>query len=381
MLQNNWMKTIAIDGVAETANAQTKKIKLPTSNFIGNINLRIAATVLNAGDDAAMAARFIDQITRIKVVGNGANTILDLKPKQLRNIMAPTLGTIPPQNFTEKNDDVEWIDFPICFGRYMWDEEYILPAQLFKTLNLEVEYNLSDIADPGWDTGSMKFYVDVDEFISQKDPLSAKIIKRTEIQTGTTKSGSVDVDMPLGGTYRRIMAMLEDDDAEEGVDITKLQFRINNGAEVPITAEWINLQNQNKVEFNMPNASLAGKVVRADTAVILTDLGSINAFSLIPEVSLTGSTNIVAGGAVAGGTITADINNETSYGTAAALRLWAESKAAIPECAIIVFDKNGNMAKCPNSALWNDAKLRLTGANANGTYYVVLEEVLPSIRG
>jgi len=379
MLQNNWLKTQVIDGVTETSNNQTKKIKLPTSNFIGNINLRLGATVLNAGDDETATAYLIDQIKRIKVVGNGANTILDLTPKELRNIMEPTLGAMPAQNLTDKNDEIAWIDFPICMGRDMWDEDYILPAQLFKNLNLEVEYNLSDIVEPGWDTGSMKFWVDVDEFISPKDPMSAKIIKRTEVETGTTKAGSIDVSMPLGGTYRRIMTILEDDDAEEGVDITNLQFRINNGAEIPTTVEWINLQNQNKHEFNMPYASLSAKIIRQDAQTILTELGSINAYSLMPETSLTGSTNIVGGGSVAGGTITVDMNKEATYNTSAPWRLWAESKAAIPESAIIVFDKQGNMNKCPDSNVWNDAKLRLTGANASGTYYVVLEEVLPSI--
>lgn len=376
MLQENWLKTIQVDGVAESSNAQTKKFSLPTSNFIGNINLRIGATVLNASNDADQTALFIDQITKIRIVGDGFATILDLGPKKLRSIMAPTLGHMPGRNFTNLNDEVETIDFPICMGRFFHDTEYMLPAQLFKTLNLEVEYNLSDIADPGWDTTSMTFWLDVDEYVSNKDPLTAKILKRTEPKTGTTSAATFDVDMPLGGTYRRIMTMLEDDDAEENVDITKLQLSINNSAEIPITAGWDMLQAANMHEFNMPYAELNGVVTKADAGTILTELGSISGFSLVPETSLTGSTNIVSGGAPSGGTITVDTNNEASYGTIIPLRLQATSKTAIPECAFIVFDKNGNMNLCPDSSVWNDCKLKLTGANANGTYSVVLEEVI-----
>jgi len=376
MLQDNWLRTIQSDGVSETSNAQTKKFALPTSNFIGNINLRVGATVLNAGNDANQESLLIDQITKIRVVGDGFATIVDLKPKELRAIMAPTLGAMPTRNFTQLNDEVETIDFPICMGRFLYDTEYILPAQLFKNLSLEIEYNLSDIADPGWDTGSMAFWLDVDEYISNKDPLSAKILKRTEVKSATTSSGDMDVDMPLGGKYRRVMTMLEDDDAEENVDITKLQFRINNGAEIPITVGWDMLQRANKDEFNMPYAELAGTVTKANADTIITELGSISGYSTHSEATLTGSTNIIASATIGGGTMTMDVNNEADYTTIAAIRFMAQSKAAIPECAFITFDKGGNINLCPDSSVWNDAKLRLTGANANGTYSVVLEEVV-----
>jgi len=376
MIKENWLSTILLDNETQTVDNTVKKIDLPTSNFIGNIHLRCGATINNQGNDADFTTLFIDMINSIKVIGNGFATILDLTPKQLRAIMTPTLGHFPFQNLTHKDGEKWWIDLPICFGRYPYDTDYVLPAKAFQNLQLEIDYNLSDTSDPGFDTGTFEVYCAVDELVSDASVSSKKIIRRTAVETGTTKSGNIDVELPRGGIYKRILAMCEDDDAEEGTDITKVQLRINNGAEIPITARWVDLQMQNMREFGLPPATLEGVVTKADADTIITELGSISEFQLSPEATLTGSTNIVAGGTVSGGTITCDINNEAAYSTVAPLRLHAKSKSGIPESVVIAFDKNLDMSLCPDSSQFNDATLRLTGANANGTYAVVLEEVV-----
>jgi len=390
MLQENWMHTIVEDGATQTSDSATYKKKLPTSNFIGNINLRCSMTVNNDGNDADFDHLFIDQIDKIKLIGNGSATILDLEPKELRKIMTPVLGAEPAYNRTSVEAATEWIDFPIVMGRYKYDEEYILPAQLFKTLELQVEYSV-DVTDPAWDTGTFTIDVDVDELISAADPMSKKIIKRTQIENGATKSGTIDVDMPLGGIYKRIMVMVEDEDAADGTDVTKVQYRINNGSEIPLTANWDTLQNMNKDDFNLPDATVVGSTCKANDDTVLTELGLVKDFkvALLDPNPTANVVEICGADAISGGQLTMDMYKSaalteatdanrtiTAQTTCQTVMFRATSHTAIPEAVFIIFDKKGDMSKCPDSSRWNDAKVRLTGANANGTYNVCLEEII-----
>jgi len=390
MLQENWLHTMVDSGTAQTSDSATYKQKLPTSNFIGNINLRCKATVNNAGNDADFAHLFIDQIDKIKLVGNGSSVIVDLEPKELQKIMTPIIGACPAQNRTSVEAEYEWVDLPIVMGRYKYDTEYILPAQLFKRLELQVEYSM-ETSDPAWDTGTFTPYVSVDEYISSKDPLSAKIIKRTQVENGTTKSGTIDVDLPLGGIYKRIMVMVEDEDAADGTDVTQVQLRVNNGSELPLTEAWDILQQINKDEFNLPLATIHGTTCKANDDTILTELGTVKQFNVAwkdPNPTAN-AVSIVGCDAVSGGELTVDAyisaalteatdanRTITADTTCQTLMFDAVSHTAIPEAVFIVFDKKGDMNLCPDSSVWNDCKVRLTGANSNGTYNVVLEEII-----
>lgn len=393
MLQENWMHTIVEDGDAQSSDSGTYKKKLPTSNFIGNINLKCSATVNNAGNNDDMDHLFIDQIDKIKLIGNGSATILDLEPKELRKLMTPVLGATPAQNFTGIEAETAWADFPIVLGRYKYDEEYILPAQLFKNLELIVDYSM-DITDPAWDTGTFTIDVDVDEFISSADPISKKVIKRTQVENGDTKSGTISVDMPLGGQFKRIMVMVEDEDAADGTDVTKVKFGINNFSEIVLTANWDTLQNMNKDDFNLPEAVLCGSTCKANDGTILTDLGIVKDFkvALLNPDPTSNAVSICGADAISGGQLTMDMYISAALtevtdasrtiaadSTKQTIMFNATSHTAIPEAIFIIFDKRGDMSKCPDSSRWNDAKLELTGANANGTYNVCLEEIISAL--
>lgn len=180
VINENWQKTIVEDQVSYSSNSQTKKIELPKSNAIGGIDIRLSATNLNDSNDANQVTEFLDMITKIRVTGNGSLPIVDLRPKELRAFAAPQLGHMPEQYLTHKDGESWGVDLPIYFGRYWHDRQYLLPAKLFSNLYLEIEYNLSDIADPGFDTGSMTAYVSVDEYVGNL-PKEKFVIKRTEV--------------------------------------------------------------------------------------------------------------------------------------------------------------------------------------------------------
>ena len=392
-MQENWLRTKIIDGVAETSNGKTKPISLPTSNFIGNIRLRCGATVNNAGNDADFAHLWLDQIDKIKVVGNGFATIVDLKPKQLRAMMTPVYGSIPGYNFTQVEAETSWVDLPICFGRFPYDKQYILPAKLFKTLNLEVEYSM-ETTDPAWDTGTFTIWAECDEYISNDDPASKRIIRRTEVESGTTSAGNIDVDLPLGNVYKRIWCQSDDNNVAEGTSITDVQLRINNGSEIPLTSGWDILHASNDQDFGLAPATLSGTVSKADDDTVITDLGTLKTF-MVDVVDSEPSANQLAtteADAIAGGTatlkaqITVALTEATDASrtigadsTARLKRFNAESLFGIPEFTCIILDKGGDMSKCPDSAQFNDAKIRMTGADTNATYSVCLEEVVQAL--
>ena len=390
-MQGNWLVTVLEDHNSQTNNNDTYRKKLPRSNFIGAIHIRLSATINNAGNDADFVTDFLEVVQRIRVKGNGFADILDLTGKELRNIMTPTIGAQPGYNLTHKEAEYISYDFPILFGRYEHDTEYILPAKLFKTLNLEIQYNLTPITDPGFDTQTFTIDVTVEEYISDDNPFSKKIIKRTEVESDTTKSGNINVELPLGGIYKQIMIQQEDDNVDVGTSIGEVQLRINNGSEIPYTVRFVELMSMNMKEMGLPPAILTGVTTKANDDTIITNLGRIKSAQIDYEDGSQG-TNILervtidgwAGGqltlkcdATAALTEATDANRTVSaYTTIAPVRYTAESFDAVPECAFLVFDKNGDMSLCPDSSAFNDATVRLAGADTNATYSVCLEEIV-----
>ena len=387
-LSGKWLRNILVDHIAETNDSQEKSINLPTTNFIGTIWIKCQATVLNADDDADMTTNnFLDVVKRIRIEGNSSAVICTLTGKELRNILARYYGELPRRQLTHKNGEYEQIEFPILFGRFYHDREYILPAKLFTDLKLYIDYNLSDVADPGWTTATFTIDVAIDQLVSSHSGEGVPFIRKREIETGTTKAGDILVDMPLGGAYKAIMVQSEDDDVDTGVSISKVKLSLDSETEVPFTRRWIDLEEDNKAELGLPQATLAGVVCKADTGTQITDLGTIESVVCMMEETFPGGTDGLSIGAThAGGTITFNVTEIDELDVAAEadiapIQFIAKAKAAVPECVFIIFDKNSDMDLLLDSSKYNKVETVLTGVDTNATYSVCLEDVISISRG
>ena len=383
-LSGKWLRNIIVDHIAETNDSQEKAIDLPTTNFIGHITLKCSATLNNAGNDADFVSNFIDIIKRVRVEGNSSAVICTLTGKELRNILARYAGSMPHIHLTHKDAEYSEVTFTIPFGRFLHDREYILPAKLFTDLKLYIDYTLTPVADPGWDTGTFTIDVGIDQLVSSHSGEGVPFIRRREIETGTTKAGDILVEMPLGGEYKAIMVQSEDDDVDTGVSISKVKLSLDSETEVPFTERWIDLEETNRIELGLPKAELRGEVTKADADTLITDLGTIECATATMSESLGTGKVQVCGLTHAGGTITFNVSESdtgAALTTVQPIEVVAKAKSAVPECVFIIFDKNSDMDLLLDSSKYNRVEAVLTGVDANATYSVCLEDVISISRG
>ncbi|MBA7683794.1 hypothetical protein ES703_92179 [subsurface metagenome] len=221
-----WLRTILEDHVAVGDAVTSITVPLPTSNFIGGLDIRLSGT----GGSGTVVLD--DIITKVEVIANGSAVIKSLSGGDLRRIATFDTGVVP--EITEDSDGTaDGITVPVSFGRYVRDLLCMLPAKIFKTLQLKITTGTL-IATTVFATGTVKLDVVCEEYVSNDDPLSKLILKDTEVESHTSAAQTKDIELPLGNRYRRAMVFC----TEGQTDLELIQVRINNGAVIPLTTRY-----------------------------------------------------------------------------------------------------------------------------------------------
>lgn len=245
-MAGQWLRTKVIDAKAETVAitaTYTDTINLPKTNFIGNILVALKMVRVATGTVI---------VDKIEVVGNGAATLISLTGVELQKIMTFDYSNIQQpvsaaaawnlqDGVAAAGTETVIQPYMISFGRFIGDTLCMLPAKLFKTLQLKITYSTAVAA-----MTSISLYVTVDEYVSDEDPATKLILKKTEIESKATGTGSIDFDLPLGNAYRRLMLY-----ASVCTTVSDISLRANNGAEIPYTDNYDMIAIMNMYDYEM----------------------------------------------------------------------------------------------------------------------------------
>lgn len=248
-MAGQWLRSKVTDGKSETATAGTftETINLPKTNFIGHIYMSFMRTAAGTHGSSTLVVNWID------IVGNGAASLIHLTGAEVQQLMQfnyanPQQTTSANGNLndadgvaTAANSQVSYQPYFIDFGRFIGDTAAILPAKLFKTLQLKINYTVGTAA-----LASLALYVSIDEYVADDNPAEKFILKKTEIEAKATGTGDIDFDLPLGNAYRRFML-----NVGTATTITTLSLRANNGSEIPWTDDFITTQIMNAYDYEM----------------------------------------------------------------------------------------------------------------------------------
>lgn len=233
-----WLRTILEDHVAVGDAVTSKSVNLPTSNFIGSLDIRLSGT----GGSGTVALD--DIITKVEVIANGSAVIKSLSGGDLRRIATFDTGVVP--EIVEGTSAAAGITVPVSFGRYVRDLLCMLPAKIFKTLQLKITTGAL-IAETVFAAGTVKLDVVCEEYVSNDDPLSKLILKDTEVESHSSAAQTKDIELPLGNRYRRAMVFCTNGQD----DLTQIQVRINNGAVIPLTTRYDISLNEDTLEYKL----------------------------------------------------------------------------------------------------------------------------------
>jgi hypothetical protein len=221
----------------------TKTYDLPKSNFIGSIGMRIAMT--GTTPTATLA--------KVEVVGNGVATILSVSGANLQKIMQLESGNAP-----SGADGAAAATYKINFGRerVYRDTDFILPAKLFKTLQLRLEWTF------GGTVTASALDIWTDEYVSNDDAYSKWINKLIEQHSFTCSASGYDTkDLSLGALLRKMYIAAAGTD---GTTCSAVEVRVNNGAEIPFYNRWLCVQEDNLAECDINASAVVANMILVD---------------------------------------------------------------------------------------------------------------------
>jgi len=365
-----------------SSDAATEVVDLPKSNILSGLLLRFECTNGATGG----AGEFIDQaVDKIEVIAEGSKELFSLTGREALKYAQSMLGRMPDCELNDTASAVQWIEFPIVFGRQLGDMEYFLDCAKYTSLELRVTYSPT-ISAGAFATGTV--YISVLGLMAMEGMPSPQrgFIKTSRKKNFTSDaSGDKEIELPLANLYYRVLVYAYEAGVKPEANISRVKLELNDGEKVVSDHRWEELELLNYLDFK-PLTSQVYNVLRTATDIIDTYAGNIIAAALSTIVDHAATNqfpvynilNIAAGRvtidgvlAAGGATYTApaiDTVERVHY-----LTVWGRSYGNL---VVIPFDTARDMANLLNSNAWDKVKLVLTQGNAGADVSVILQEVL-----
>lgn len=249
-MPGQWLTTTVENnkGLSTTATTQqTVNVDLPRGNFLSRVVGKLH--IIGVGTPTLT-------LDRVKVVASGSFTVIDLEGGQLRGINKFSQGSVT-NGAAVSTTDLVWL-FSVNFGRYFRDEEVILPAKIFKQLQLQLTYT------PGAGTSvtSVALSLTADEFVSNDDVKSKLIRKVGVVKTTASAANLIErTRLNLGNFLRAIYVHTDDPDNVNAnspvfggtvAATSPISVLVNNGAERPVSEamDMLKIKNQETYRFD-----------------------------------------------------------------------------------------------------------------------------------
>ena len=381
-LQPNWPyhRTI-LDNEVQSSDDATKIVKLPLSNYLHTLFVKCKMT---NGSTSARNQDMEDVVDKVEVVANGSDVLYSLTPAEIKRWQLWQNGKNIVQERNETASAVQEACYPIHFGRGMFDPDYFLPCARLSDLELKVTYSPT-IAATSFATGT--FTLAVYGLYSMGNPPAEY---RGTVSTKTLKSftsaasGDEQIDIPRGNLLRQLMVYAYEAGIEDGVDITRVKFDVNNGERVLYDIAWNDLVDWNTQDNWVFHEEYIHAFLSNNDA-INSDVARIVAALAHPKFATNTTTDVLSDAridAIAGDALTFDCNTLTIAAGSETAEADTTDKAVdvfvrgqgLSFAAILDFAKHGE-AGLLNTSETDLTRLTLTQGGADAAVRVSSQEV------
>lgn len=246
-------------------------IQLPVSNFIGAVWVRIAGL----GGATPVTVNLMGIRVRAQIIADGSKVIYNQTLRCGQQAVHYLYGVVP-ELATAGAAGATTLSLPIIFGRYLGDQDFCLPAKIYKTLTLRLQFGVVLNANTDlFAAGGAALEVDVDQYLSNDEPYSKKVLKTVEIEQHVNAAAAAVAryQIPLNGSLARYYEHSYTTATGAAAAIaTQAVFLINNGARLPWAGIFADTAN-----FNLnPNTYVVNGVQFADFDLGNTGLKAID---------------------------------------------------------------------------------------------------------
>jgi len=221
-------------------------LKLPEGGALHSLMVR--ARVTNGATEGRLVT-ILDALDRIEVIGNGSQVLYSLIPEVIEKRFEARHGSGIPFVQNHRADAVQEATFEINFGRQFYDGEMYLPLNRFSDAELRLQFSPVIAASEGFATGTMTF--DVLALVSTQLPAVylGTLVTRNIKNFTSAASGEEQTDLHLGNVYRDVFIYAYEAAIADGVDVTDVELRVNDGETSIIRNNWNELLLMNGLKY------------------------------------------------------------------------------------------------------------------------------------
>lgn len=382
-MNGNWLypARLILANEVQSSDAATKIIKLPLSNYIHTLYVRVQCT---NGATSAKNQDISDVVDLIEVVANGSDVLFSLTPQEIKRWTLWSTGYNLPQVRNERPGAVQEMTFPIFFGRNSFDPNFYLRCNALSDLELKVTYSPT-IAATAFVTGTTTIGVSaVMSMGGQPGEYLGTVTHKTLRAFTSAASGDEQTLIPRGNLLRQLLTYVYEAGVEPGANITNVKFDLNNDEQVRVNIPWRDLNNLNTIDNWVEHIENILALTK-DNDTIDTDVAYINHISSHLQSSMSDAQDTFELGridAIAGDTITIDqqagditAGSET-FATDATLRnhMLSVRGTGLSHAVVIDFAKAGD-GDLLNTSSYDQVRLTLTQGNAGAAVRISTQEV------
>ena len=377
-------RRLLLDREVQPTDAATRRVEIGRDVALSGILLRIECT----NGATSGAELLIDAIDRIEVV-DGSQVLFSLEGVELYKWNWIWLRKRPPQVRSMVAGGVQELALFIPFGRTIGDKRLYLPTGRFQRPELTVEFSPT-ISATTFATGT--FTITAVEYswpLGEVPGATMGYLRTRQIRAFTSAaSGDEDIELDRTNPYMGALVYAREAAIADGVDVTIVEVRENDGRVIPFRGRFLDIQMENQVMFDLDPVE--------EGIALLTDAETVD--TLLSRV-LSASVHLVedTGGADANhplariATITADrlamsvvevdeagTQADSAVATALYELHWRARGIGVGNAVFIPLALPGDIENPYMAPQKNKVQLRLTQGAAGATVRVSTQELVPA---
>lgn len=247
----------------QPTDAATRTVELARAGFVSGIMLRIECT----NGATSGQERIREAIDRVEVIADGSDVLFSLEGRELERWQYVWQKRRASQLLTQRLSVAQELSLLIPFGRFLGDPLLNLDLGRYQRVELSVEFSPT-ISGTTFTTATFTISAIEYSWPSGLIPSGRRGFLRTRQVRAFTSVASGEEVFELDRRYPYMGALVYAREAAiaDGVDITLIEVRENDGRIIPYTSRWLDAQMENQEMLDLdPTEEGVALVTDAET--------------------------------------------------------------------------------------------------------------------
>ena len=222
-----WIPEYLSKAKTETNNDQTLYLDLPKNEQISFLQVEVSA---QGSATPRTTTTLIDDIEKYEIVADGAKVLYSVEPEIAYYLDFVAHGGIyPPMGFNYTPNARETHEFIIPFGRFPFDEQYMLDTGQYNSVQLRIPYNINNAR---WTSATFRHNIVYWRPLEKISPLGLIRSRTHKKETSNAAVETIEHDLPTRYPLHYLGVRVEDLDQNLSTGVTAIKLNMDAGRQV-----------------------------------------------------------------------------------------------------------------------------------------------------